>query len=55
MLLSEENKVPEDCLKLKRRQGPPHVNKVKQYRLCCPLSSVCLFSHKTKDSLFKFV
>ena len=28
---SEENKVPELCLKLERWQGPPHINKVKQY------------------------
>ena len=30
-LFSEENKVPEHCLELERWQGPPHVNKVKQY------------------------
>ena len=29
-LLSEENKVPEHCLKQERWQGPPHINKVKQ-------------------------
>ena len=30
-LLSEENKVPEHCLKLESWQGPPHINKVQQY------------------------
>ena len=30
-LLSEENKVPDHCLKREKWQGPPHVNKVKQY------------------------
>ena len=33
-LLSEENKVPEHCLKIEGWQDPPHVNKVKQYKLC---------------------
>ena len=31
--------------------GPPHTNKVKQYKLYCPLRSVCsfsLFSHENK-------
>ena len=45
---------PEYCLKLERWQGPPHMNKVKQHKLCCPLRSVCLFSlfsHENKDSL----
>ena len=27
-----------------RWQGPPHINKVKQYKLCFPLGSVCFFS-----------
>ena len=31
LVLSEENKVPEHCLKVERWQGPPHINKVKQY------------------------
>ena len=31
------------CLNLERWQGPPHINKVKQYKLCWPLRSVCLF------------
>ena len=26
-----ENKVPELCLKLEWWQGPPHINKVKEY------------------------
>ena len=30
-LLSEENKVPEHCLKLDRRQGLPNMNNVKRY------------------------
>ena len=30
-LFSEETKVPGRCLKLEKWQGPPHVNKVKQY------------------------
>ena len=30
-LFSEENKVPGHCLKIERWQGPPHVDKVKQY------------------------
>ena len=38
---------------LERWQGPPHMNTVKQYKLCCPLSSVCLFrlfpSRKQKE------
>ena len=29
-LLSEENKVPEHCLKLEKWQGPPHVNRLRQ-------------------------
>ena len=53
-LLSEENKVPEQCVKL-GRQGPPHINKVKQYKLRCPLNfhEVCfsLFGHENKESL----
>ena len=44
---------------LKRWQGPPHINSIKQYyrniqKLCCPLSSVCLFSsciHEIEESL----
>ena len=39
-LFSEENKVPEHCVKLHRWQGPPLLNKVKQYKLHCPLRSV---------------
>ena len=30
-LFSEENTVPEHCLKLERWQGPPHIDKVQQY------------------------
>ena len=30
-LFSEENKVPDHCLKLERWQGPPHINKITQY------------------------
>ena len=32
-LSSEENKVPEHCLKLGRWQGPPHINKVTDIKL----------------------
>ena len=31
-------------------QGPPHINKVKQYELCCPFRSACLSSHENKES-----
>ena len=33
-------------------QGPPHIKKVKQYKLCCPFRSVWLFSHGNQESLF---
>ena len=64
-LPSEENKIQELSLKLERWQGPPHINKVKQYEtvLSFKLSlfiqswkrgeAVCLFSlfrHKKKRS-----
>ena len=42
-LFSEENKVPEHCLTLERWQGPPHINKVKQYKIA--LFKVSLFIH----------
>ena len=45
-LFSEEDKVPEHW------QGPPHINKVKQYKLCCPLSSV--YSTIRTDSVCYF-
>ena len=32
-LFTEENKVLEHCLKLEKWQGPPHINRVKHYRL----------------------
>ena len=32
-LFSEENKVLDHCLKLERWQGPPHINRVKQYEM----------------------
>ena len=38
---------PEHCEKTERWQGPPHVNTVKQYKLCRPL--VSLLSHEDKD------
>ena len=39
----EDIKVPQHCLKLERWQGPPHINTVTQYKLCCSFSlvSVC--------------
>ena len=48
-LLSEENKVPGMCLKLERWQGPPNINKVKQYDIVLvysvmKTSRVCFFS-----------
>ena len=30
-----------DWIMIERWQGPPHINKVKQCKLCCPLRSVC--------------
>ena len=42
-LFPEENEVPERCLKLERRQGPPHMNQFKQ-KLRCPYKSVGLSS-----------
>ena len=36
---------------LERWQGPPCINKVKQFKLCCPLRSICLLSHEHKESL----
>ena len=32
-LFSEDKKVPEHCLKTERWQGPPHVNRVKQFEI----------------------
>ena len=44
---------PIRCQKLERWQGPPHINKVKQYRLCCPLRSGCsVYSLKQRVWLF---
>ena len=48
-MFSEENKIPEQCLKLERWQGPPHINTMKQYKLCFPLRSVCLFSDEDEQ------
>ena len=42
---------PEPCLTQEMWQGPPRINIVKQYKLCCPLTSVCLFSRENKESL----
>ena len=36
-LFSEEDKVPEHCLKLERWRGPQHVNEVKQYEIVSSL------------------
>ena len=40
--IAEESTIPEHCLKLERWQGPPHINKVKQYEivLSCKVSLV---------------
>ena len=35
-------------MKLERWQGPPHINKVKQYELVLSLV-VCVFRHENKD------
>ena len=40
---------PEYCLKLERRQGPPHINKMKKYETALPFK-VSLFSHVNKES-----
>ena len=50
-LFSEENNVPKHSLKVERWQGLPHVNKVKQYKLCCPLRSACLFTHACRSHI----
>ena len=42
-LFLEENKDSENW-KHERWQGPPHINTVKDYKLCCPLRSVLSFS-----------
>ena len=52
-MFSEQNKVPEHCLKIEKWQGPPHVNRVKQYKLCFCLFS--FFSHGDKESLSQSV
>ena len=49
-LLSEENKLPEHCVRSERWQGPPRIDTVEQNQLCRPLSSVCLFSHEDKEN-----
>ena len=48
-LFSEENKVLEHCLKLESWQGPPHINKVKQYEI---VSSFSLYIQFIQRSLF---
>ena len=41
------------CLKLERWQGPPVINKVKQYEIIISfLRSVCLFSHVNKKFVY---
>ena len=41
------------CLKLERWQGPPVINKVKQYETILSfLRSVCLFSHVNKKFVY---
>ena len=42
-LFSEENELPLNCLKLERWQGPPHINKVKQYEIVLSLYFIILF------------
>ena len=48
-LFSEENKVPEHCLKLERWQGPPHVNKVKRCEIVSSFT-ITLFIQSWKQN-----
>ena len=56
-LISEENKVPEECLKLERWQGPPNINKVKQYEivLSSKVGLIILFIQSRKQSGFVYL
>ena len=56
-LISEENKVPEECLKLERWQGPPNKNKVKQYEivLSFKVGLFILFIQSWKQSEFVYL
>ena len=55
-LLSEENKIPRtgSCLKLERWQGPPHINKVKQYETVWSFKIILFiqFIHENRGNLF---
>ena len=53
-LFSEEKKVPEHCLKLERWQGPPNINKLKQYEtlLSFKFSLLIQFVKSWKQRLF---
>ena len=52
-LLSEKKyKVREHCLKIERWQGPPHINKVRQSKLCT-VSLFIQFIHDNKESLLR--
>ena len=50
-LFTEEKKVPQCCLVLERWQGPPHLNKVKQFELVL-FFKICFFqSWKQRESV----
>ena len=44
-----ENRIPEHCLKLDRWQGPPHVNKGKQYEIVLSVFLYISFSHENDE------
>ena len=66
-LFSEENKVLEHCWKLERWQGPPHINKVKQYEIVLSFKvrllvysvvrrkRVCLFSLFRQEQIIQLI
>ena len=45
-------KSPEHCLKLERWQGPPHINKVKQYEIKVSLFIQFIQSQKHKEWVY---
>ena len=55
-LFSEENKSPrpQHCLKPVRWQGPPNINKVKQYEIIFGVKKISLFAYKpeTRNKLW---
>ena len=46
--------VPEDCLRVERWQGPPHINKVKQFESLLP-SKISLFIQSDNEECFYLV